>query len=146
WPGSEGNLASDNESNTTTVGLVPPQEKSEQPTDKQPARESAAPAGPETEKAEKPEKIEKPEAAEKPAVERPVEKPAADRPIRAERTRPHADRSSRIVPPLAPPPAPPPAPPAPPEAKPAPEPKVAEARPPEPKPIDPRPPVAAAPP
>ena len=40
-PGSEGNLASNNENTATTVGNTPPQEKSEKPTEKTPAREAA---------------------------------------------------------------------------------------------------------
>src|ERR1017187_9698691 len=69
-PGSEGNLASNNENTSTTVGTNLPQEQSENPTEKTTTRESASP-----------------ETVEKPAVERPaVEKPTAEKPHKPERT------------------------------------------------------------
>src|ERR1035441_2888749 len=43
WPGSEGNLASNNEDTSATVGNNLPQEQSEKPTEKIPTRESAPP-------------------------------------------------------------------------------------------------------
>src|SRR5580765_2448142 len=41
WPGSEGNLASNNENTSPTVGNNLPQDQSEKPTEKTPTRESA---------------------------------------------------------------------------------------------------------
>ncbi len=70
WPGSEGNLASNNENTSPTVANNLPQEKSEKPTEKTPTRESAPP-----------ETVDKATAAEKPAAE----KPAAEKPHRPER-------------------------------------------------------------
>src|ERR1017187_7007083 len=69
WPGSEGNLASNNDNTSPTVGNNLPQEQSDKPTEKTPTRESAPP-----------------ETADKPAVEKPaVEKPANEKSHRPER-------------------------------------------------------------
>src|SRR4029077_12285679 len=68
WPGSEGNLASNNDNTSPTVGNNLPQEQSEKPTEKTPTRESAPV-----------------ETGEKPVAEKaPVEK--SHRPERAPRS------------------------------------------------------------
>src|ERR1019366_7279144 len=67
-PGSEGNLASNNENTSPTVGTNLPQEQSEKPTEKTPTRESAPP-----------------ETVDKPTVEKPIAE-KSHRPERASRS------------------------------------------------------------
>ncbi|HEV2444434.1 MAG TPA: Rho termination factor N-terminal domain-containing protein, partial [Candidatus Sulfopaludibacter sp.] len=99
-------MASNIENTSTTVGNVPPQEKSEKPTEKTAAREGATPNGPvETEIAE--------EAAEKMAK---AEKPPAEKPAKAAAAKAPAARNAA-------------------EQKGA-EPKAAEPKPVEPKPVE----------
>src|ERR1039457_1780275 len=72
WPGSEGNLASNNDNTSPTVDNNLPQEQSDKPTEKTPTRESPPP-----------------EPVDKPAVE----KPAAEKSHRPER----APRSAAVA-------------------------------------------------
>jgi transcription termination factor Rho len=100
-------LASNIEDTSTTVGNIPPQEKSEKPTEKTAARESATPNGPaETEKL-----AETAEKAEKPHVEKPERAPRAAAP-KALAIRPPIEVKAAPL-----------------EAKPAAEPKPLDARP-----------------
>jgi transcription termination factor Rho len=130
-------LASTNDNAQNPVGPVPPQEKSEKPTEKQAekaVRETAAVRDAATADAEAPRAAEKekPEPAERPE--------RAERPARAER--PERDRAP-LRPVIATPPTAAAAPTAPP-APPAGEVKAAEAKPAEAKPVDAKPAEQAA--
>jgi transcription termination factor Rho len=134
-------LASNNDNTQNPVGQIPPQEKSEKPTEKQAdkaPREAATavrePAGANAgSDAEAPREKERSETAER--TERPERAERAERPARAER--PERDRPIRPV--IATPPPPPPAPPAQADGK------TAETKPAEPKPAEETPAPAEAP-
>jgi len=136
-------LASNSENNSTTVGTVLPQEKSEPPASGAKPTEKAAEeqAAPTRENASN--EMEKPEKAEKPAERH--EKPHVERAERPARTRSAAAAPPAAANPPAPPAAAnPPAAPPPAEPKPAVESKPVAAPPPPPAPV--APPVAGAPP
>ncbi|MBZ5584753.1 MAG: hypothetical protein LAQ30_21590, partial [Acidobacteriia bacterium] len=104
-------MASNNENTSTTVGTVPPQQKSEKPTENQagapapPSREHARDSAGNSSADVVAEKTERPERPER------AERPERQRPERGDRTplRPPAAVVAPPPPPPAPPAAPPPA-------------------------------------
>ena len=115
-------MASNIEDTSTTVGSVPPQEKSEKPTEKPAAREGATPNGP----AETPKHEEAAEKAEKPHAEKPEKAEKAEKPAKAAAAKSPAAKPPAEAKPAAEPKAPVADPPAAPEVKAA-EPKPAAA-------------------
>ncbi len=142
-------MASNIEDTSTTVGSVPPQEKSEKPTENTTTREGATPNGPaettkpqeSVEKAEKPH-AEKPEKAEKPPKAASAKAPSAKSPAEAKPSgepkaaepKPPVETAAEPKPAVAPPP--PPAAPPPAAAPPAAVPPPAAAAPPAPPAAD----------